>query len=344
MIRLVLFLLFLASPVQADFVARPDLPNLPAGFAPRSLSAPDTELGLAQITIRAVSGQFEMRARIAGNVDVLAPVLPNTCERQGAATLEQDGFDALLLAMRFHCDAARGAILLPWPVETARLRVLGETGDTDTMIDAGQQGLAIPISTLWPERPAWRDIGATYLFSGVEHVLIGLDHLAFVLCLIFMATRRQLLLMVTAFTLGHSITLILASMGHIRLPIGPVEACIALSIVFLAREVLLGKTAGSREWGITLGFGLLHGLGFASALEAFGLPDEGKILALVAFNVGVELGQLLFVGLVLMTSFAYQSISSRRTAGLDSLRNPVLLVVGGVALAWTVERTLLLAS
>ncbi len=344
MIRLLLLILCLASPARADFVARPDLPSIPTGFAPRSLSAPDSELGLAQVTIRSEDGQFELRARISGMPDVSAPVLPDGCTRDGPATLEQDGFDALLLSARFRCAASRGAVLLPWSIEAAHVLVLSESGEAEALIDAGPRGVAIPMSTLWPERLSWQDIGVTYLISGVKHVLGGLDHLAFVLCLIFMATRRQLLWLITAFTLGHSVTLILASLGHVRLPIGPVEACIALSIVFLAREVLLGRSAGPREWGITVGFGLLHGLGFASALEAFGLPEQGKILALVAFNVGVELGQLIFVGVVLLTGLSIHAVSGKRFPGLFSLRATVLLAVGSIAFAWTAERTLLLLS
>lgn len=340
MIRLALLLLCLAGPAAADFATMPDRPPVPTGFAPRSLSTPDADLGLAQITVRGEGGQFELRARLSGYAAVAAPILPANCISDGPATLEQSRTEALL-SMRFACESNRGAVLLPGSLEAARVLVYSASGTSDTTLRAGAEGVAVPLSLLWPEILSWRDVGWTYLKSGVEHVLIGLDHLAFVFCLIFLARPRQLPWLITAFTLGHSVTLVLATLGHVRLPIVPVEACIALSIVFLAREVLLGRGAGRREWAITLAFGLLHGLGFASALGDFGLPEGQTALALAAFNVGVEIGQLLFVAAVLATRAAVE----RFYPASGSWAKPALLMlVGGFALAWTVERTLLLVA
>jgi hydrogenase/urease accessory protein HupE len=144
-----------------------------------------------------------------------------------------------------------------------------------------------------------------YVGLGVEHILFGVDHLLFVLCLLFLVRNlRQLLATITAFTLAHSITLAAATLGFIHVPAAPVEATIALSIVFLASELVRGEArrgvvTRSYPWLVALSFGLLHGLGFAGALAEVGLPRGEIALALFAFNVGVELGQLAFVSAVL---------------------------------------------
>ena len=340
MIRLALLLLCIAGPVAADFATMPDNPPVPTGFAPRSLSAPEADLGLAQVTVRTEDGRLDLRARLSGYADVAAPILPETCTADGPPTLERSRTEALL-SMRFVCKTNHGAVLIPGSFEAARILVYSPSGISDTTLRAGAEGVAVPLTLLWPEVLSWRDVGWTYLVSGIEHVLIGLDHLAFVLCLIFLARPRQLPWLITAFTLGHSVTLALATLGHVRLPIVPVEACIALSIVFLAREVLLGRTAGRREWAITLAFGLLHGLGFASALGDFGLPEGQTALALAAFNLGVEIGQLLFVAVVLFTGLALARLYSKPVSWAKAA---LLVLVGSFAFAWTVERTLLLVA
>lgn len=140
---------------------------------------------------------------------------------------------------------------------------------------------------------------------GVEHILGGVDHLLFVFCLLLWVKRAgPLLRTITGFTLGHSITLALATLGVVRVPGPPVEACIALSILFLAGELArrgplsAASAAGQRPWMVAAVFGLLHGFGFAGALSAVGLPTDGLALALLNFNLGVEAGQLGFVAVV----------------------------------------------
>jgi len=152
-----------------------------------------------------------------------------------------------------------------------------------------------------PEAPTRWGIAATYLRLGVEHILTGFDHLSFVLGLMLLVPSwRVLVATITAFTAAHSLTLAGASVGWIRLPSAPVEAVIALSIVFVAREAWR-KAAGQtgltarRPWLLAFLFGLLHGLGFAGALSEIGLPAGDVPLALLTFNAGVELGQLAFV-------------------------------------------------
>ncbi|WP_226646221.1 HupE/UreJ family protein [Microbulbifer variabilis] len=143
-----------------------------------------------------------------------------------------------------------------------------------------------------------------YLQLGVEHILLGVDHLLFVLGLLLLVRGTgRLIATITAFTFGHSLTLGLAVLGLLELRSAPVEAAIALSIVFLAREVLREPNslslARQQPWLIAAGFGLLHGVGFAGALSEVGVPGDAIPLSLAAFNVGVELGQLIFVIAVL---------------------------------------------
>jgi hypothetical protein len=155
-----------------------------------------------------------------------------------------------------------------------------------------------------PARAGWRMVAATYLRLGVEHILLGFDHLLFVLGLLLLTGRRPraLLATITSFTAAHSVTLALATLGVLRVPGPPVEATIALSILFVAREALrpAGSLAAAHPWAVALPFGLLHGLGFAGALAGVGVPAGEIPWALGAFNVGVELGQLAFVAVVLL--------------------------------------------
>jgi hydrogenase/urease accessory protein HupE len=148
-------------------------------------------------------------------------------------------------------------------------------------------------------------VASAYLMHGIEHILFGYDHLLFVLALILIVRRgRVLLITVTAFTIAHSITLSLATLGVVHVPGPPVEATIALSILLLACEIIRsdrGQPSLTAQWPwlVAFSFGLLHGFGFASALTEIGLPQGDIPLALFAFNVGVEAGQLMFIAAVL---------------------------------------------
>lgn len=144
-----------------------------------------------------------------------------------------------------------------------------------------------------------QDIARDYLLHGMEHIIGGLDHLLFVFALLVIArTPRRVLWTVTGFTLGHSLTLSLAALGVVSVPVPPMEAAIALSIVFLAVEIARGDRNGlSYRYPllVSCGFGLLHGLGFASALGELGLVEGAMLWSLLFFNLGVEAGQLLFI-------------------------------------------------
>jgi hydrogenase/urease accessory protein HupE len=175
----------------------------------------------------------------------------------------------------------------------------------------------------------------------VEHILAGLDHLLFVLALLLVVRGvKRIIATVTAFTVAHSLTLVAATLGWVHVPGPPVEAIIALSIVFVAGEVLHGLRGrpgltARAPWVVAFSFGLLHGLGFAGALAEVGLPDTAIPVALLTFNVGVEIGQLMFIVAVL----AVRALVTRLVV-LPAALVPRIAAygIGSLAAFWTVER------
>jgi len=197
-----------------------------------------------------------------------------------------------------------------------------------------------------PARAGAAAVISTYLVLGVEHILLGIDHLLFVLALLLIVRGvGRLVATITAFTVAHSITLGAATLGLANVPSAPVEATIALSILFLATELARRgpANAGAPEdlttrfpWLVAFSFGLLHGFGFAGALAEVGLPQHAVPLALLFFNVGVELGQLVFVAAVLALGWVWRrsalpvpAVGARVTA----------YVIGTVSAFWAIERT-----
>lgn len=189
--------------------------------------------------------------------------------------------------------------------------------------------------------PGSVQIAATYLGLGVEHILLGVDHLLFVLALLLIVTgTRRLVATITAFTVAHSITLAAATLGFVRIPIAPVEAVIALSIVFVASEVLRTQRGHAcltahAPWLVAFVFGLLHGFGFASALGEIGLPQNRIPVALLFFNLGVEAGQLLFVAAVLVVRHWLHGVFADWPRW--ATRIPPY-AIGSVAMFWVMQR------
>ena len=189
--------------------------------------------------------------------------------------------------------------------------------------------------------PEWQQIAATYLSFGVEHILLGIDHLLFVLALLLLVKGwRRLVATVTAFTVAHSLTLAAATLGYVHVPQRPVEAVIALSIVFVAAELVrLGRGQASLTqrwpWVIAFAFGLLHGFGFAGALSEIGLPQQAIPLALLFFNIGVEMGQLLFIAGVVAAGVVARRIVAPLPTWAPQLS---AYAIGAVAAFWTIER------
>ncbi|ATU91218.1 HupE/UreJ family protein [Phyllobacterium zundukense] len=244
-------------------------------------------------------------------------------------------------------------------VETTKGNLAGERVEfvglqatiTDVLVRAHLLGQPVSTTLVRPSRP-WVDVATqpgrldvakTFVVHGIEHILLGYDHLLFVLALILIARNwRALLLTVTAFTLAHTITLTLATLGFVHIPGPPVEAAIAFSILLLACEIIRihnGQTSltQQRPWLVAFAFGLLHGLGFAGALADLALPVGDIPLALLFFNVGVELGQLIFIAAVIAAvGFArllkYPPLVGR-TAFLTTTYG-----IGTMASFWFVER------
>jgi hydrogenase/urease accessory protein HupE len=188
---------------------------------------------------------------------------------------------------------------------------------------------------------------ATFLVQGIEHILLGVDHLLFVLgLLLIVRTPWMLVKTVTAFTVAHSITLAIATLGYAHVPAPPLNALIALSILFLGPEIVRawrGETSFTirHPWVVAFAFGLLHGFGFASGLAAIGLPQGDIPFALLSFNVGVEIGQLAFVLLILLLGRAFRVLELRWPRSVELLP---AYVVGTLGAFWTIQRLALLGA
>ncbi len=187
-----------------------------------------------------------------------------------------------------------------------------------------------------------------YTVLGIEHILIGLDHLAFVLGLSLLFTRLSTAVKtISAFTIAHSITLGISAVGHVTLPIAIVEALIALSISTVAAEKLL-QSRGYLPWSndkpmiIGFMFGLLHGFGFASVLTDLGLPKDSALTSLFSFNIGVEIGQIIFVCLVFACLFGMRRFLSLNLYA--SSQNAVAYLIGILGLFWAIERTVAIVT
>lgn len=273
----------------------------------------------------------------AGRRLALAPVFPSSCS-QAATAVDAVTGDALVQHWELAC--AEG-------LRSGEVAVAGlATTITDVVLHIAFADGTRTATVLTPEQPSLTlsasggSGAAGYLRLGVEHLLYGIDHVLFVVSLLFFLHRLvPLAKAVTAFTVAHSITLGLSALDVVRLPQAPVEAVIALSIMFLAveklREVPETITAG-HTWVVAFAFGLLHGFGFAGALAELGLPKESLLLALLLFNLGVEVGQLAVVGAGLGVAWTVGRLGLRLPRWLA--RAP-LWASGSLAAYWFVSRT-----
>ncbi len=221
---------------------------------------------------------------------------------------------------------------------------------TDVLVRFERIDGTVQVSRLTPaapsfvvkESPSALEVATTYLTIGVKHILLGIDHLLFVLALLLVVQGwRRLVATLTAFTVAHSVTLAAATLGLVRVPQQPVEAVIALSIVFVAGEIVhigRGRASMTRRWPwiVAFVFGLLHGLGFAGALSEVGLPEQSIPLALLLFNLGVELGQLLFIGAIAALTFLLRATEIKWPLWTKALP---AYGIGTVAVFWVAERT-----
>jgi hypothetical protein len=267
-------------------------------------------------------------------------VLPEHCKP--TAPLKSEAID--------NAFYERQAMACPGGLEGRAIAIDGLSGTmTDALARVELADGSVQVARLTPADPsftieaapgAWQVV-RTYTGLGVEHILLGIDHLLFVLALLLLVRSRALLLWtVTAFTLAHSLTLAGATLGLVNAPTAPVEAIIALSIVFVAAEILharAGRPGISVRWPwlVAFGFGLLHGFGFAGALAEVGIPQQSIPLALLFFNVGVEIGQLLFIAgaLGIMAAFRWVAPTIQQAAAVA-----MVYAIGGTAMYWTIER------
>jgi len=198
-------------------------------------------------------------------------------------------------------------------------------------------------SYIIPEIGSKIDVAKSYWIMGIIHILSGFDHLLFVLALMLIVPNKwKLFKTISAFTLAHSLTLALASLGFVNVPPGPTEAIIALSIVFIAGEIISSKMGmysltKSYPWIVAMIFGLFHGLGFAGALSAIGLTQHEIPLALLMFNLGVETGQILFLLAVLLLIFIVDKMNINWP---KSSWKWMPYAIGSLAAFWTIERVI----
>lgn len=267
------------------------------------------------------------------------PVLPQGCDylgeiRQGAAG------GAVLGRAEVRCDgpvagkAIGVADLLGQSDMLVRVSPLGETPQALRITAAGPEAI---IAAEEAHPPVWQ----TYFAIGVEHILAGWDHLLFVIALVLLLRQwRRAVVAATAFTVAHSLTLAGASLGYLAMPQRPVEVLIALSIVFLAVEIAKANPdrpslAMRMPWVVAFLFGLLHGFGFAGALAEIGLPDDALVPALVAFNLGVEAGQLLVVAATLAAIAALSRVAAARLEPALRIGSYAIGITGAY---WLVDR------
>ena len=335
---------------------------LGAAALPATLAAHEVRPAYLQLTEMS-AGRFEVLWKQPVLADAepglirrlpLRPAFPAHCREAGRALPE---VTASALIERWTIDCGDGG-LADAPIEIAGLpRTLTDVLLRVRLLDGAAVDYLLrpeaPRVAVSPEASGGMAVPA-YLRLGVEHLLFGFDHILFVVGLMLLVRRPlQLVQVVTAFTVAHSITLALSTLGVVTLSQRPVEAVIALSILFLAVELARGagspggagggvadegRSALARSpWAIAFGFGLLHGFGFAGALAEIGLPEQARAMALLLFNVGVEIGQLAVVTVLLALLYG---LRVRRVPLPAAAAQVPIYVMGTVSAYWFLERVL----
>jgi hydrogenase/urease accessory protein HupE len=320
---------------------------LGVAFAPR-VSAHESRPLYIEVTEKAPLA-FSVRWKIPPSVQVRngpeVSMAGRCVATTGAAPKGRGG----LRHRSFRCEAdpAGTALRIDYPLfnpsVSTLVRISRLSGENHSL-------LASPDETevIIPAVESFGSVARDYLTLGVKHILGGYDHLLFLVCLLLIAgTGRRILITITGFTIAHSIALALSALGVVRVPIPPVEAAIALSIVFLAVEIVRGDPNSLTyryPIAVSSSFGLLHGFGFAAVLGETGLPQTEIPTALLFFNVGVEIGQILFIVGVVVTyqvvRFATSTLYGRELTveSLRPLETPAAYAVGMLASFWMIER------
>lgn len=271
-------------------------------------------------------------------------ILPDNCSVDGEP---QKKFvqENILTSFSMQCDGeiyekSIGLRGLEFSNSDALVRIAALNSEVQTLRLTPNANIAVIEA---PTQGIITNVARSYMALGFEHILEGYDHLLFVLALVLLIPGfKRVAWTITAFTLAHSITLIGTTLGYLALPSQPVETVIALSILFLALEIVRALNNDGQQrlserypWVIAFLFGLLHGFGFAGALAEIGLPQEDAPLALLTFNLGVELGQLLIV----MIGFAILQIVARYIPKISHrLKMTLAYAIGMIATYWFLER------
>ena len=292
---------------------------------------------------------FSVQWKIPPSVDVRNAPEISMAEICTSATADRGGGKGGQRRQTYRCerDPAGTSIGVVYPAfnpsVSTLVRIERISGETHSIVASpGDDQVRIP------EAESFGAVARDYLQLGIEHILEGYDHLLFLVCLLLIAgTGRRVVITITGFTIAHSITLALSALGVVRVPVPPVEAAIALSIVFLAIEIVRGdENSLTYRYPIAVSssFGLLHGFGFAAVLGETGLPQTEIPAALLFFNIGVEVGQILFVAAVIASYQLVRSVGKSalgRDLSIDALRplqTPAAYAVGMLAAFWMVQR------
>jgi len=288
---------------------------------------------------------FLWKRPTGGEVEIqIAPVLPEGCR---LATPDRQLLSPGAVIVR-------GTLTCSGGLAGKTIAIAGlEATVTDVLVRLHHADGRLESHLLRPASPSVRLGGVTtrlerslsYLQLGVQHILLGVDHLLFVLGLLLIVSGRWMLVKtITSFTVAHSITLAIATLGYASAPLPPLNAAIALSILFLGPEIVRvwrGETSFTirHPWVVAFAFGLLHGFGFASGLTSMGLPKAEIPLALLLFNVGVEIGQIAFVLLIVLLERAFRTLQIRWPRWAEALPG---YAVGSLGAYWTIQRTAML--
>jgi len=294
-----------------------------------ALSVGAHEMSIAEMELRQVSpSEFLLQWTASGNrpaSEVLKPIWPDGCQiESNLLRCGEAGLQGSLSIEGVGKLYSAAMVKVFWMDGQSRVYTVTAGQPTVRMFGAADDPRGMG------------EIAQAYTLLGIEHILSGLDHLLFVIALLFLVGfNKKLIWTITAFTAAHSLTLALSALGIITLRTSPVEATIALSIVLVASEALNKELTLSRRWPAVVAFmfGLAHGLGFAGALKEIGLPQNHLSVALLTFNVGVEIGQLVVVGLAYLL---FRVV--RAQPNLTRARAPVLYAVGSVAAFWSIGR------
>ena len=303
-------------------------------LAPALLEVKAGDSGLAEVTWKT--------SRLRPRGVELQPILPPECPTVSDGELEEAD-QSITLRWMIDCGS-RGLTgrtvgvsgLIAAPIDVLVRIELPDGRSVGTILRGGENEFVIP------ERASRLQVFKDYLRLGTEHILTGPDHLLFVLgLLMLMVALKPLIKVVTAFTVGHSVTLTLVALGWARFPSGPVEILIAATVLFLAAELTTEEgerpsLLRRRPWLMAFGFGLIHGMGFAGALAEIGLPSEEIPMALFSFNVGIEIGQIAFV--ILMAAVGWGIRTLFRDIPVWVARLPAY-GIGIMAAYWCFERT-----